>query len=195
MERPMGERRKGGSRGSTGRDDARSGADRRGTRKTSRPRGGRSSGGQVIHLHAGRRTRRGATGASTRGSSSTGNAAWTTGRGRLRMVVVAFALVGMLLGARAAQMIVVDDERYQAFASEQDAGWLASDAGETRGSIVSADGRELATSLQAARIVATPYQIEDPAEAARALAGVLGSEKGLWAEDIEASLSERDADG
>ena len=76
------------------------------------------------------------------------------------MVVVAFALVGLLLGVRAAQMIVVDDERYQAFASERGAGWLAPTAEKVRGSIVSADGRELATSLQAARIVATPYQIE-----------------------------------
>jgi cell division protein FtsI (penicillin-binding protein 3) len=118
-----------------------------------------------------------------------------TGRGRLRMVVVAFALVGLLLGARAAQMIVVDDERYQAFASERGAGWLAPDPGEARGSIVSADGRELATSLQAARVVATPYQIKHPADAARALADVLGSETGLGAEDIEASLTERGADG
>jgi cell division protein FtsI (penicillin-binding protein 3) len=179
-----------------GRDDARSGADRRGTCEASRPRGRRNSGGQVIHLHEGlRRTRRGAAGASTRGSSSTVNTAWTTGRGRLRMVVVAFALVGLLLGVRAAQMIVVDDERYQAFASERGAGWLAPTAEKARGSIVSADGRELATSLQAARIVATPYQIENPAEAARALAGVLGPETGLEAQDIEASLTERGADG
>jgi cell division protein FtsI (penicillin-binding protein 3) len=111
------------------------------------------------------------------------------------MVVVAFALVGLLLGVRAAQMIVVDDERYQAFASERGAGWLAPTAEKARGSIVSADGRELATSLQAARIVATPYQIENPAEAARALAGVLGPETGLGAQDIEASLTERGADG
>jgi cell division protein FtsI (penicillin-binding protein 3) len=111
------------------------------------------------------------------------------------MVVVAFALVGLLLGGRAVQMIVADDDRYRAFAAEQGAGWLAPSAGEARGSVVSADGRELAKSLQAARIVATPYQIEDPAEAARALAGVLGPGRGPGADEIEASLTERGADG
>jgi len=111
------------------------------------------------------------------------------------MVVVAFALVGLLLGARAAQMIVVDDERYQAFASERGTWSLAPTAQEARGNIVSADGRELATSLQAAQIVATPYQVEHPAEAARELASVLGPETGLEEQDIEASLTERGADG
>jgi cell division protein FtsI (penicillin-binding protein 3) len=111
------------------------------------------------------------------------------------MVVVAFAVIGLLLGVRAVQMIVVDDERYRAFAVEHGAGWSVPAAGETRGSVISADGRELATSLQAARVVATPYQIEDPTKAARALTGVLGPEKGLDAGDIEASLTERGADG
>ena len=111
------------------------------------------------------------------------------------MVVVAFALIGLLLAGRAVQMIVADGDRYQAFASEQGAGWSVPAAGQARGSIVSADGRELATSLQAARIVATPYQIEKPAEVARALAGVLGPEKGSGVEEIEASLTERSPDG
>ncbi|HEX2181120.1 MAG TPA: penicillin-binding protein 2 [Rubrobacteraceae bacterium] len=112
------------------------------------------------------------------------------------MVVVAFAVISLLLGGRAVQMIVADDERYQAFASEQEHGWPATPVtGETRGTVVSADGRELATSLQAARVVATPYQIEDPEGAARSLEVVLGPEKGLEAGDIEASLTERGADG
>src|SRR3712207_613785 len=189
----MGERRKGGSRDSAGRRDCRSGAARRGTRKTPRLRGDRSSGAQVVHLHESRR-RRGATGAATRGLS-TGNAAWTTGRRRLRMVAVAFAVVALLLGGRAVQMIVADDERYQAFAAEQGAGWPAPVAEQARGSIVSADGRELATSLQAAQVVATPYQIEKPAEAARALAGAIGPKEGPGLAEIEASLTVRGADG
>src|SRR5215213_3824929 len=194
MEHGMGERRKEGSRGSAGRDGARSGTVRRGTRKTPRSRSGRTSGAQVIHLHESRRARRRATGVASR-SSSTGNAAWTTGHRRLRMVVVAFALIGLLLAGRAVQMIVADGDRYQAFASERGAGWSVPAAGQARGSIVSADGRELATSLQAARVVATPYQIEKPAEVARALAGVLGPEKGSGVEEIEASLTERSPDG
>jgi cell division protein FtsI/penicillin-binding protein 2 len=112
------------------------------------------------------------------------------------MVVVAFAVIGLLLGGRAVQMIVADDERFQAFAAEQNTAWAAAGvAGEARGTVKSADGRELATSLQAARVVATPYQIEDPRAAARALAAVLGPEKGLEAAEIEAKLTERDANG
>jgi cell division protein FtsI (penicillin-binding protein 3) len=187
----MGDRRKEGSRGSAGRRDARSGPARRGTRKTPRTR---SSGAQVVHLHESRRRRRGAAGAATR-HSSTGNAAWTTGHRRLRMVAMAFAVLGLLLGGRAVQMIVADDERYQAFAAEQGTGYPAPGAGQVRGSIVSADGRELATSLEAARVVATPYQIEKPAEAARALAGVMGPEEEPGSAEIEASLTERGADG
>src|SRR5918993_1496521 len=178
MEYAMGERRKGGSRASSSRDGTRSGAARRGTRKTPRTAERRSSGAQVIPLRDSRRgTGRTSAGAPTRGSS-TGNTAWTTGRGRLRMVVVAFAMIGLLLGGRAVQMIVADDERYRAFASEHEAGWSTPAADETRGGVISADGRELATSLQAARVVATPYQIEDPNEAAHSLAGVLSTEKG-----------------
>src|SRR5215207_9590242 len=99
MEHRMVERRKEGSRGSAGRGNARSGAVRRGTRKTPRSRS-RTSGAQVIHLHEDRRARRRATRAAPRGSS-TGNAAWTSGRRRLRIVVVAFAVVGVLLVGRA----------------------------------------------------------------------------------------------
>jgi cell division protein FtsI/penicillin-binding protein 2 len=64
-----------------------------------------------------------------------------------------------------------------------------------RGSIVSADGRELATSLEAVRIIATPYQIEDPQGAAKKLAGVLGPEVAESEKELKASLSKEDASG
>jgi cell division protein FtsI (penicillin-binding protein 3) len=108
-------------------------------------------------------------------------------------VAVAFAVVGLLLGGRAVQMIVADGERYQAFAAEQGVGEVPVTA-QIRGSIVSDDGRELATSLEAARIVATPYQVEEPANAARALAGAIGPETGQGAAEIEALLTKRGAD-
>ena len=108
-------------------------------------------------------------------------------------MAVAFAVVGLLLVGRAVQMIVADGGRYQAFAAEQGVGG-APVAVQGRGSIVSADGRELATSLEAARIVATPYQIEEPANAARALEGVIGPETGQSAAEIEALLTKRGAD-
>jgi cell division protein FtsI/penicillin-binding protein 2 len=109
------------------------------------------------------------------------------------MVAAAFAVVGLLLGGRAVQMSATSGEQYQAFAAEQDAG-DAQAATQVRGSIVSADGRELATSLEAARVVATPYQIREPANAARALAGAIGPETGLSAAEIERRLTKRGAD-
>jgi cell division protein FtsI (penicillin-binding protein 3) len=189
MEHGMGEKRKEGGRGST----TRSGRVARGTRESSRPRDRRSSGGQVIHLRGNRQGARRTTGRTVDGSS-TGNAAWTVGRRRLRMVAVAFVVVGLLLSARAVQMIVADGERYQAFAAEQGAGWSAPVATQVRGSIVSADGRELATSLEAARIVASPYQVKEPTKTARALARVISPETGQSATEIETSLTRRGAD-
>ena len=201
----MGEKRREGSRANAGRRNDRSGKVGRGTRKNSSPRrrtGGseatparrrRRSGAQVIHLDAKRQPPRRATSEPLRGApgrSSTGNAALTVGRRRLRLVAVAFAVVGLLLGARAVQMIVADGERYHAFAAEQGD---MQDVARARGSIVSADGRELATSLDAARVVATPYQVEKPVKDARALAGVLGPETGQSASEIEALLTKRDA--
>ncbi len=108
--------------------------------------------------------------------------------------MVAFAVVGLLLGGRAVQMITSDDERYQAFAAEQGAVWSEPEA-VPRGSIISGDGRKLATSLRAAKIVATPYQIEEPSEAAKELDGALGPESGAGVEEIQASLTKRQADG
>jgi cell division protein FtsI (penicillin-binding protein 3) len=194
MEHGMGEKRKERSRGSATRGDARSAKVGRGTRESSRPRGRRSSGGQVIHLHGDRREVRGRVASRTVEGSSTGNAAWTVGRRRLRMVVVAFVVVGLLLSVRAVQMIVADGGRYQAFAAEREAGWSAPVAEQARGSIVSADGRELATSLEAARIIASPYQIQEPTKVARTLAGVIGPETGQSVAEIEASLTQRGTD-
>ena len=186
----MGEKRKEGSRGSATRS-AKAG---RGTRESARALGRRSSGGQVIHLHGGRQDARRRVASRTVEGSSTGNAAWTVGRRRLRMVVVAFVVVGLLLSVRAVQMIVADGDRYQAFAAEREAGWSAPVAEQARGSIVSADGRELATSLEAARIIASPYQIQEPAKVARTLAGVIGAETDQSVAEIEASLTQRGTD-
>lgn len=91
------------------------------------------------------------------------------------------------------QLSVAEDGRYQAFAAERQ----PQEAAENRvgrGSVISADGRRLATSLQAAKVIATPYQVKDPKETAAALAGVLGSEAGSAA-DIEAKLAEKSGEG
>ncbi len=112
------------------------------------------------------------------------------GRRRLRLVVGVVAVVCLSLGGRAVHLSVESDERYGAFTSERRLVAAAEDRSE-RGAIFSADGRRLATSLDAAEVVATPYQIEDPQANARALAGVLD----LDAAEIEAKLTKEDGGG
>jgi len=110
------------------------------------------------------------------------------------MVAAVFVVTGLLLGGRAVHISLTEDESYQAFADEQSGGGTLS-AAPTRGNIVSADGRELATSLEVARVIATPYQIADPHTTARKLTAVLGPETDRSLEEIQASLTRRDAGG
>ncbi|CAN5638891.1 penicillin-binding protein 2 [soil metagenome] len=110
------------------------------------------------------------------------------------MVAAVFAMTGLLLGGRAVHISLTEDQDYRAFADEQGGGQtLAMEP--TRGSIVSADGRELATSLEVARVVATPYQIQAPKRTARKLYAVLGKEAHTTEKEIRASLTSRDANG
>ncbi len=115
------------------------------------------------------------------------------GHGRLRLVVGAVMLICLSLGARAVQLSVEDDERYRAPANEAFAAERSGDA-VGRGAITSADGRRLATSLDAVKVIATPYQVKDPEKTAEALAGVLGEEAGDAAE-IEEKLAEENGEG
>ena len=110
------------------------------------------------------------------------------------MVAAMFAVTVLLLGGRAVHISLTEDENYRAFADEQ-AGGTTPVATPTRGSIVSADGRELATSLEVARVIATPYQIEYPGATARELHAVLSTETNKTEKEIKASLIRRDADG
>jgi cell division protein FtsI (penicillin-binding protein 3) len=115
---------------------------------------------------------------------------------RLRVVVVVVTIVCLSLGVRAVQLSIVDDEHYRAFATEAFAAEQGTEGkSETgRGAIVSADGRRLATSLDAGKVVATPYQVKDPKATAEALAETLGSEAGDVAE-IEEKLGEKNDEG
>ena len=151
-------------------------------------RKGSSAGPRVVPI-AGRRSTR--SNKSTRyrnPNSAPAVARPPVGYGRLRVVAAVFVLTGLLLGGRAVHIGLAEDERYGAFASEVGVEQLAT-PGAPRGSILSADGRELAKTLEAARIVATPYLVEDPASAARSLADVLGPAVGLTEREILASLS------
>jgi cell division protein FtsI (penicillin-binding protein 3) len=188
----MGHHRKGEDRGSVDRPGSRNARIRRGKKTPTRTRnkGRKSSGGKVIPL---RGAKPGAT--RTRRTSSIGPEDRTTvGHRRLWMVAAVFAVTGLLLVGRAVHISLTEDENYRAFADEQ-AGGTTPVAAPTRGSIVSADGRELATSLEVARVIATPYQIEDPGATASKLHALLSEETDATQKEIRASLLRRDADG
>lgn len=115
------------------------------------------------------------------------------GRVRLRLVFGAVVVVCISLGGRAVHLSVGDDHRYaapgEAFAAEGQL--VATENHPERGGILSADGQPLATSLDTAKVVATPYQITSPKEDARALAGILDMEPA----EIEARLTRRNEEG
>ena len=110
------------------------------------------------------------------------------GRGRVRLAVGVVAVVCLSLGGRAVQLSTANEESTGLFATEHRRVSAVEDRAE-RGEIFSADGRQLATSLEASKIVATPYLVEDPRAAAEVLAGVLGSEPA----EVEEKLTKRDA--
>ncbi|HET7480841.1 MAG TPA: penicillin-binding protein 2 [Rubrobacteraceae bacterium] len=112
----------------------------------------------------------------------------------MRAVVAAVTVASLLLTGRAMHLSFADGERYQAFAAEQDA-QQRQVSPQGRGSIVSADGRKLAVSLEASTIVATPYQIEAPKNAAGDLAQILKSETGQDEREIESKLTQKDSRG
>src|SRR5919112_1104826 len=197
MGRTMGHQRKGENRGSVDRPEPRDAKIRRG--KTPPPRtrnkGRKSSGGKVIPLRGQRRAVGAKRATRARRASSVGpEARSTVGHKRLWMVAAVFAVTGLLLGGRAVHISLTEDENYRAFAEEQ-AGGATPVAAPTRGSIVSADGRELATSLEVARVIATPYQVEDPGATAGELHAVLSKETNTTEKEIRTSLLRRDADG
>lgn len=107
---------------------------------------------------------------------------------RLQLVAVMVVLLGLVLGGRAAYLSVVQFEDFQALAAENG----IAEATERRGDIVSADGRELATSLEAATVISAPYQVENPEEAASRLSELLD---GPDTREIEESLTKRDGGG
>ena len=193
----MGNRRKGDDRGSVDRPRLRNARVRRGTKTPprSKSKGRKATGGNVIPLPTKRRAS-GATPGPTKVSrpANSGKAKTTVGHRRLWMVAAVFAMTGLLLGGRAVHISLTEDESYRAFADEQ-AGGATPVMAPTRGSIVSADGRELATSLEVARVIATPYQIEDPRSTASSLAVVLGKEVDTTEKEIRTSLTRRDAEG
>lgn len=193
-----GARRKKRPAGSSGsrrgsRNGMRGGASSRSAPTGSRERR-KSSKARVIQFPQGRQPKR----SRTPNRQKAGSAG---GRGRVRLIVGAVVVVCVLLSleGRAVQLSVTKDDRYQAFTTEAYAEESpdAATSGEStgRGSIVSADGRYLAMSLDTAKVIATPYQVEEPEEAAEALSGVLGEDAGTAAEIEEKLAAKNDEDG
>jgi cell division protein FtsI (penicillin-binding protein 3) len=193
-----GARRKKRPAGSSGsrrgsRNGMRGGASSRSAPTGSRERR-KSSKARVIQFPQGRQPKRSRT-PNRRKAGSAG------GRGRVRLIVGAVVVVCVLLSleGRAVQLSVAKDDHYQAFTTEAYAEESpdAATSGEStgRGSIVSADGRYLAMSLDTVKVIATPYQVEEPEEAAEALSGVLGEDAGTAAEIEEKLAAKNDEDG
>src|SRR5918995_218811 len=176
----MAHNRKEGSSGRADRPRRRNTSRGRGktTPPRNRTRDRQSPGGKVIHLSGRRRAKeRRATPhenrRSPRESRRTPRAPSTSGR------------------AQAAGR-TVGHKRLWTFAAEQN--WDGTQTAlPTRGSIVSADGRELATSLEVARVIATPYQVVDAGATAGKLKSIMGSETNRSVDEIRSALTERDA--
>lgn len=154
----------------------------------------------VVRLSNRKRVRAGGKHPARRSVPRSGGESRRVGRGRIRICVLLFALIGAFLTLRALQLSLVDGEWLGII--EGDRVETAASVGEPapeRGAILSADGRQLATTLVAARVVATPYQVEDPEKTAEQLALVLGRSKQAVgvrsAPEIEAKLSARDRSG
>jgi cell division protein FtsI/penicillin-binding protein 2 len=109
------------------------------------------------------------------------------------MVLVAVMFASLLLSGRAVYLTVAEGDGLQALAAEQPT--EARNVAGGRGDILTADGRRLATSLDRYRLIATPYQIENPKEVAAQLVEMAGPELGRTKAQISSKLTERDARG
>ena len=147
----------------------------------------RAPGGEnvVPLVGRGRRGRPGRPGAGVGGDRIS-----AVGRGRVRLAVGVVAVVCLSLGGRAVQLSVASEGGEGPFTTEHRRVAAVEDRAE-RGAILSADGRQLATSLDASKVVATPYLVEDARATAEALAGVLGT----GADGVEEALTKKDAGG
>ena len=153
----------------------------------------RSGGAEVLYLN-GRKRRAGTSRAPASATPSGANAS-SVGRRRVRLVVAIVAASGLLLCGRAAHLSFTGDTRYQVLAAEQSAQQVAPQPGQGRGDIISADGRKLATTLEGAQVIATPYQIQNPGKVAGRLEGVIGPAAHESTSQIKAALTAKDGKG
>ncbi len=102
---------------------------------------------------------------------------------RLIMAFVLFVLVALMLSVRVTWLQAVEADSLQEKATNQRLRTVELPA--TRGRILDRNGEELATSVPAKAVYATPYQIEDKQAAAERLAALLD----LEIADVEEKLS------
>ena len=155
----------------------------------------RSRRAEVLYLDGRKRKKRAGPSLARGSASSGGSGSGSVGRRRVRLAVAVVAASGLLLCGRAADLSFTGDTRYQALAAEQSLQAASPEPGQGRGDIISADGRKLATTLNGAQVVATPYQIQDPDKVAQRLEGVIGGAAHESVAQIKASLTERDSKG
>lgn len=106
---------------------------------------------------------------------------------RLGLLFAAFLVLLVLIVARAAWVQAVRGGGLSADARSQQTESVLIPG--QRGTIFDRKGKELAVSEDAASVFATPYQVKDPAAAARKLASVLG----LTEQEILETLSDRES--
>ena len=92
-------------------------------------------------------------------------------RGRTRLFLLMLAVWAGVVVARLVQIQIADGSRYRARAQRQQERRL--EIAAQRGSILDREGRELAVSVEATSVYATPDEVENPRAVAQALAGVL----------------------
>ena len=155
----------------------------------------RSREAEVLYLNGRKRKRGARPGRAPASAKADGAGTSSVGRRRVRLVVAVVAASGLLLCGRAAHLSFTGDTRYQALAAEQSAQRVAPQPGQGRGDIISADGRKLATTLDGAQVIATPYQIQNPDRAAGRLEGVIGPAAHKSALQIKTALTQKNSEG
>ena len=108
-------------------------------------------------------------------------------RGRLRTFAAGLLLWGAVVTVRLVQLQIAQGSKYRARAERQQQKRV--EVAPRRGSILDRDGRELAVSVEAATVYASPDEIEDRAAAARALARLTGAPEAAIAARLASSRS------
>ena len=101
---------------------------------------------------------------------------------RLGLLFASFVALLALVLIRAAWLQAVDGSGYRADARSQQTETVMVPG--VRGAILDRNGKALAVSEEAASVVATPYQVEDPPAAAAKLAGVLDVDQNKLLEQL-----------